>query len=114
MDGRSRWYSHSHREQGTAITCHPTTIVKLEGGVLQMQEVGHDQVIEADEEQEYFLAHLRNYGGEWLWEDIQTPDGAAWMAEPTKNGTLASVTDGSYTEHLHRNISGAGWIIQRK
>ena len=27
-------------------------------------------------------------------------------------GTLPSVTDGSYMEHLHCNISGAGWIIQ--
>ena len=40
-----------------------------------MQEVGHDQVIEADKEQEDFLMHLRNYGGEWFWEDIQTPNG---------------------------------------
>ena len=45
-------------------------------------------------------------------EDIQTPDGTEWMAEAMKNGTLASVTDGSYMEHVHHNISGAGWIIQ--
>ena len=77
-----------------------------------MQEVGDDQVIEMDKEHETFIAHLKNYGGEWFWEDIQTPDGTEWMAEAMKNGTLISVTDGSYMEHLHRNISGAGWIIQ--
>ena len=38
--------------------------------------------------------------------------GIEWLAEAMKNGTLTSVTDGSYMEHLHRNISGAGWIIQ--
>ena len=45
MDGRSRWYSLSHTEEGTAMTGHPVTIVELEGGALRMQEVGHDQVI---------------------------------------------------------------------
>ena len=73
-----------------------------------MQEVGGDQAIETDKEHETFTAHLNNYGGEWFWEDIQTPDGTEWMAEAMKNGTLTSVTDGSYMEHLHRNISGAG------
>ena len=29
-----------------------------------------------------------------------------------KNGTVTSVIDGLYMEHLYRNISGAGWIIQ--
>ena len=61
MDGRSRRYFHSHREQGTAIPGHPATIIKLEEGALKMEEVGHDQGIEANKEQEYFLAHLRNY-----------------------------------------------------
>ena len=75
MDGRSRRYSLSHIEEGTAITSHPATIVKLEGGALRMQEVGGDQAIETDKEHETFIAHLKNYGGEWLWEDIQTPDG---------------------------------------
>ena len=93
--GRSRQYSLSHTEEGTAITGHPATIVKLEGGVLRMQEVGHNQVIETDKEQEDFLAHLKNYGREWFWEDIQTPDGTEWMAEAMKNGTLTSVTNGS-------------------
>ena len=75
MDERSRQYSHSHTEEGTAITGHLATIVELEEGALRIQEVGHDQVIEADKEQEDFLAHLKNYGGEWFCEDIQTPDG---------------------------------------
>ena len=29
MDGRNRRYSHSHREQGMAVTGHPATIAKL-------------------------------------------------------------------------------------
>ena len=57
-----------------------------------MQEVGHDQVIETDEEQEDFLTHPKSYGGEWFWEDIQTPDGTEWMAGAMKNRTLPSVT----------------------
>ena len=64
MIGRSRRCSHSHTEEGTATTGHPAAIVELEGGALRIQEVGHDQVVEADTEQEDFLAHLRNYGGE--------------------------------------------------
>ena len=67
---------------------------------------------EEEEEEGAFIEHLKNYGGEWFWEDIQWPDGTEWMAEAMKNGTLTSVTDGSYMEHLHRNMSGAGWIIQ--
>ena len=63
MDGQNRRYSHSHREQGTTIIGHPVTIFELEEGALHMQEVGHDQVIESDKEQEDLLAHLRNYGG---------------------------------------------------
>ena len=62
MDGKSRRYSHSHREAGTAITGHPVTIAKLEDGALRVQEVGHDQVMEADKEHEGFLTPLRNYG----------------------------------------------------
>ena len=73
MDGRSRRYSHSHTKEDTAIIGHLATLVELEGGALRMQEVGHSQVIETDEEQEDFLPHLKNYGGEWFWEDIQAP-----------------------------------------
>ena len=49
-----------------------------------MQEVCHNQVVEADKKQEEFLAHLRNYGGEWFSKDIQTPDGTEWLAEAMK------------------------------
>ena len=49
MDRQSRRYKHLHREAGTAITGHPATIIKLEDGALKVQEVGHDQVLEADE-----------------------------------------------------------------
>ena len=73
-----------------------------------MQEVGDDQAVETNKEHETFIAHLKNHGGEWLCEDIQTPDGTEWTAEAMKNGTLTSVTDGSYMEHLHCNMSGAG------
>ena len=86
MDGRSRRYSPSHTEEGTAITGHPAKIVELEGGALRMQEVGDNQVIETGEEQENFIAHLKNYEGEWLCEDIQTPDGTEWMSEAMKMG----------------------------
>ena len=85
-DGRNRWYSHSHREQGTAVTGHQATIAELEGEALIIQEVGQDQVIKADKEQQDFLTHLRNYGGEWFWEDIQTPDGTECLAEAIKTG----------------------------
>ena len=59
-------------------------------------------------EHEDLLTHLRAYGGEWFWDDIQMPDGTDWLAEAMKNGTLTSVTDGSYMEHLNWNISGTG------
>ena len=52
--------------------------------MLRVQEVGHDQIIEADKEQEDFLTHLRNYGGKWFWEDIQTPDRIEWLTEAIK------------------------------
>ena len=65
--------SLTHTEEGIAITGHPATILELEGGALRMQEVRHDQVIQTDKEQEDFSAHLKNYGGEWFWEDIQAP-----------------------------------------
>ena len=107
MDGCSRRYSLLHIEEGTAIIGHPATIVELEGGALRMQEVGHDQVIETDKEQQNIIAHLKNYGGEWFWEDIETPDGTEFLAEAMTNGTLTLVIDGSYMEHLHRKISGA-------
>ena len=55
---------------------------------------------------------MKKYGGEWFWEDIQTPVCTEWLAEAISNGTLTLVTDGSYMKHLHRNISGVGWIIQ--
>ena len=66
MDGRSRRYSLSHIKEGTAITGHPATIVELEGGALRMQEVGDNQAVETDKEHETFIAHLKNYGGEWF------------------------------------------------
>ena len=61
MNSQSRRYNHSHREAETAITGHPATIVKLEDETPKVQEVDHDQVLEADKEQEDFLTHLRNY-----------------------------------------------------
>ena len=61
MDMQSTRYNHSHREAGTAITGHPATRVELENGTMKVHEVGHDQVVEADREQEDFLTHLRNY-----------------------------------------------------
>ena len=66
MDRQSRRYSRSHREQGTTVTGHPAIITKLLDRVLRMQEVGHDQVIEADEEQKDLLTHLRDYRGDWF------------------------------------------------
>ena len=36
MNGQSRRYSHSHREQETVITGRPATIVELEEGALKM------------------------------------------------------------------------------
>ena len=41
-----------------AVTGHPATIAELEEGELRMQEVGYDQLVEANEEQEDFLTHL--------------------------------------------------------
>ena len=64
MDRQSRRYKHLQRETATTITGHPATIVKLEDGALKVQEVGHDQVVEVDKEQEDFLTHLKAYGGE--------------------------------------------------
>ena len=66
MDGQSRRYIHSHKKAGMTTICHPATITKLEAGALRLQELGHDQVVEADKEQEDFSIHLRNYGGEWF------------------------------------------------
>ena len=40
-----------------------------------MQEVGVNQAVETDKEHETLIAHLKNYEGEWFWEDVQTPDG---------------------------------------
>ena len=54
-----------------------------------MQEIGHDQVIEAAEEQGDFLTHLRNFGGEWFLEDIQTPAGTEWLVEAMKKRDTA-------------------------
>ena len=50
MDGHSRQYSYSHRDEGTTITGHPATFVVLKKGALKMQEVGHGQVTETDKE----------------------------------------------------------------
>ena len=75
MNGRNSQYSLPHKEEGTAITGHPATIVNLEGGTLRMQEVGDDQAVETGKEHETFIAHQKNYGREWFWEAIQTPDG---------------------------------------
>ena len=74
MDRRSRRYSLSHTEEGTAIPVHPATIVELEGGALQMQGASNDQAIETDTEHETFTALLKNCREEWFWEDIQTLD----------------------------------------
>ena len=71
------------------ITGHPATITKLEDGALRMQELGHDQAVVVDEEQEDFLPHLRNHS------PIETPDGAEWLADAMTNGTLTMVRDGS-------------------
>ena len=47
-------------------------MVEQEVKTQKVQEVGCNQVKEVNVEQEDFLTHLKAYGGEWFWNDIQT------------------------------------------
>ena len=75
VDGSGRKYQYSHREAGATTCGHPVTVAEQEDGTLKIREVDHDQAGEDIVEQEDFLTHLKAYRGEWLWDDIQTPNG---------------------------------------
>ena len=57
------------------ISGHAATVVEQEDKILKVEEVGHDQAEEDNVDQEDFLTHLKVYGKDWFWENIQTTDG---------------------------------------
>ena len=106
MNGRNRQYSLSHTEEGTAITGHPATIVKLEGGALRMQEVGNNQAVETAKEHETFITHLKNYGGEWFWETFKPLMAqSGWLKQSKRNTDVSDrrVVHGTLTPQHKRS-----------
>ena len=81
-------------------------------GCLKVVDTGTALREDTEEMDGPFLQHLWSYGGEWLWNNLCSPDGIEWIPEAMSRGTLTCVTDGSYIRHLVPNISGAGWIVQ--
>ena len=101
VDGPEKRYRYLYREAEMTISGHPAIVSEQEKATLNVRAVGHDQAEEDKLEHEDFLMYLGAYRGEWFSDNIQTPGGTDWLAEAMENGTLTSVTDRLYMEHLH-------------
>ena len=62
-----------------------------------------------------FWTTLGKWGGEWMWEGIETEqptyNNLAWLVEGMKAKTLLWVTDGSYNRKQAPDLCGVGWVI---
>ena len=62
------------------------TVKEEANGCLKVIDTGPPLATATEELEGSFLQPLRNYGGEWFWEDLHTPDGIEWMPEAMSRG----------------------------
>lgn len=65
-------------------------------------------------EENSFWEYVKQWGGEWMWENIHNPLGLEAAVEAATHGTAVYVTDGSYSRNIRSDIDGAGWVIYCK
>eukprot|EP00804_Cyclotella_cryptica_P019411 CCRYP_006610-RA/>CCRYP_006610-RA protein AED:0.67 eAED:-0.49 QI:0/0/0/0.33/1/1/3/0/407 len=65
-------------------------------------------------EENSFWEYVKQWGGEWMWENIHTPLGLEAAVEAATHGTAVYVTDGSYSRNIRSDIDGAGWVFYCK
>ena len=59
-----------------------------------------------------FIEVLKDWGCMWLWKDLSITGGLDWLAEAISDGTLLTVTDGSYIRELHPHLCSAAFILE--
>ena len=70
---------------------------------------------QAPEAIQNFWEFLHSWGGNWVWEGINsnqnTKSNTTWLAEGMTNSSLIWVTDGSYNRKKAQDLSNVRWII---
>ncbi len=61
---------------------------------------------------ESFLDRLRNWGCTWLWEHMLIKGGTQWIPGAIQEGSLVTVTDGSYIRQLYPNLCSPAFILE--
>ena len=59
-----------------------------------------------------FVEVLKEWKCMWLWKDMSITGGVDWIAEAIEDGTLLTVTDGSYIRELHPHLCSAAFILE--
>jgi hypothetical protein len=59
-----------------------------------------------------FLKVLQSWGNSWLWEHMSVSSGVAWLDKSISEGTLVTVTDGSYIRELFPNLCSAAFVLE--
>jgi hypothetical protein len=101
-------YSHSQpcRVQDTLCSVQPT----LEGEHWRLFSlVPSNRPIPAPST---FLKVLQSWGNTWLWEHMSVSGGMEWLNKSILEGTLVTMTDGSYIRELFPNLCSAAFVLE--
>ena len=61
-----------------------------------------------------FLDVLREWGCEWMWENIKVVGGTDWIGEEIEDRSLVAVTDRSFVRELYLDICLAYFVMECK
>jgi hypothetical protein len=59
-----------------------------------------------------FKEVLMSWGSTWLWEHVSITGGDTWIEESIADGTLVTVTDGTYIRELFLNVCLAAFVLE--
>lgn len=92
-------------------TLVPATVRKEAVSEVLLLNIGSPLVNQKQKQEESFWTFLRDWGGDWMWDDVQLVFGIDALVDALSSGSAILVTDGSYSRHIRADIDGAGWLV---
>ena len=100
--------SHSDGREPVGQPCSVEDVIS--GGYRPMAT--GPPMAEGPSQPDRFFEFLRQWGGEWMWSDINNEGkDLRWVVQAIASGTAIWATDGSYNRELAPSVSGAGWVL---
>ena len=61
---------------------------------------------------ECFLEVVEEWGCHWMWDSIRMVGADGWIEESIREGTLRTVTDGSYMREVFPDVCSAAFVLE--